>query len=108
VKTPDEVVAEIYRVRAEIARGPEAIEKAELEAERAADVAKLAEDKALLTAEGSVPEKQAKARLASIAERDEAFIARARLNRMKLKARGLEGDAMLLQSVLKWMRGEGA
>lgn len=107
-RTPDVVLAEIHAVRAELSKAPGALYDAELKAERAEDAAQLAMDKALLTAEGSIPEKQALARIASAELRDAAFIARAELNRVKTKTRGLEAGLMSLQSELKWLREEGA
>lgn len=107
-RTPDQVLLEIHGVRAELSRAPGALYDAELKAERAEDAAQLALDKALLLAEGSIPEKQAHARIASAEARDAAFIARAELNRIKTKTRGLESALMSLQSELKWLREEGA
>jgi hypothetical protein len=107
-RTPDVVLGEIHGVRIELGKAPAALYEAELKAERAEDAAQLALDKALLTAEGSIPEKQAQARIQSQEIRDVAFIARAELNRVKTKTRGLESALMSLQSELKWMREEGA
>jgi len=108
MRTPDDVLSEIRQTRAQLERGSSALYEAELKAERAEDAAQLALDRALLTAEGSVPEKQAHARLASAAERDVAFIARAELNRIKSKIRSMESAMMSLQSELKYMKEEGA
>lgn len=107
-RTPETVLAEIHSLRSALGKAPDAQYEAELKAERAEDAAQLALDKALLLAEGSVPEKQAQARIASQVERDAAFIARAELNRIKTKTRGLESGLMTLQSELKWLREEGA
>jgi hypothetical protein len=107
-RTPEDVLTEIRGVRVELSKAPNALYEAELKAERAEDAAQLALDKALLLAEGSIPEKQAQARVQSQEIRDEAFIARAELNRVKTKTRGLESALMSLQSELKWMREEGA
>lgn len=108
MRTPDDVLTEIRQTRAQWERGSSALYEAELKAERAEDAAQLALDKALLSAEGSVPEKQAHARLASAAERDVAFIARAEFNRIKSKIRSMESSMMSLQSELKYMKEEGA
>lgn len=107
-RTPEDVLTEIRGIRIELSKAPAALYDAELKAERAEDAAQMTLDKALLIAEGSVPEKQATARLASAIDRDTAFIARAELNRVKTKTRGLESALMSLQSELKWMREEGA
>lgn len=107
-RTPDEVLTEIRSARSTLELGSDKLYAAELAAERAEDAAQLALDKALLTAEGSIPEKQAHARIASSAERDLAFIAKAEWNRVKAKIRALESAMMSLQSELKWMKDEGA
>lgn len=107
-RTPETVLSEIHGIRIELGKAPSALYEAELKAERAEDSAQLALDKALLLADGSIPEKQAHARLQSAEVRDAAFIARAELNRVKTKTRGLESALMSLQSELKWMREEGA
>jgi hypothetical protein len=107
-RTPEDVLVEIRGIRVELSKAPNALYEAELKAERAEDAAQLALDKALLLAEGSIPEKQAQARVQSQEIRDESFIARAELNRVKTKTRGLESALMSLQSELKWMREEGA
>ena len=107
-RTPDDVLAEIRETRAQLERGSSALYDSELKAERAEDAAQLALDKALMTAEGSIPEKQARARIASAAIRDEAFVARAEFNRVKAKIRALESVLMSLQGELKWMKEEGA
>lgn len=108
MRTPEVVLTEIRETRAQLERGSSALYDAELKAERAEDAAQLALDKALLTAEGSVPEKQARARIQSAAVRDVAFVARAEFNRVKAKIRALESSMMSLQSELKWMKEEGA
>lgn len=108
-RTPDVVMSEIHGYKnALVNRAPQELEAAELKSERAADAAQLAQDKALLNAEGSIPEKQAQARLASADLRDEAFIAHAELTRVKARVKGLESGLMSLQSELKHMREEGA
>lgn len=106
--TPDDVLTQIRGTRAELLRGPDAIEKLELAAERAEFASQLRFDTALMTAEGSVPEKQAQARMASAESRDEAFIARAAYNRARAKIRALEGSLVSLQAELKFMNLEGA
>ena len=108
-RTPDAVLSEIHAFRnALLNRAPEELETAELRSDRAADAARLAEDKALLTAEGSVDEKKAQARLASAGLRDEAFIAKASHTRVKAKVDGIKTAIMAAQSELKHMREEGA
>jgi len=108
MSTPDEVLAAIRATRAELNRGPDHLHETELAAERAEDAAQLAFDKVLMQADGSIPEKQAQARAASVGERDAAFIARAAHNRVRAKIRALEASLVSLQAELKWAREEGA
>lgn len=106
--TPSEVLDMIRRTRAELLRGADYLQEAELAAERAEDAAQLAFDKVLMQVDGSIPERQAQARAASVEERDAGFIARATYNRVKTKIRALEASLVSLQTELKWMREEGA
>lgn len=108
VRTPEDVLGEIRACRAQLDKAPDALHDAQLAAERAELAAKLAEDKAFLTAEGSIPERSAIARQASTSERDAAFIAAAQLGRVRQKIRGLETSMVSLQTELKWLRQEGA
>ena len=107
-RTPDEILVEINQHRSELMRGSSALYEAELAAERAGDAAKLAENRVFMTAEGSIPDRQAVAHKASRVERDAAFVARAEHNRIKSKIRGLEQSLTSLQSELKWSREAGA
>ena len=107
-RTPDDVLTEIRNTRMALLGGPDRLQETELAAERAEEVAQLAFDKVLLTAEGSIPERQAQARKESVKERDAAFIARASHNRVRAKIRALESALVSLQAELKWAREEGA
>jgi hypothetical protein len=106
--TPDEIRAEILKVRAELLRGPDAVRDAEIPAELADLDADAAFDRALLTATGSVEEKKATARLAADSLRRDAVVSRAAYNRVKVKVRQLETEMFALQSVLKSIQAEGA
>lgn len=106
--TPDDVLRQIRETRAELMRGSEYLHDAELAAERTEDAAQLAFDKVLMTVDGSIPEKQAQARAATVEERDAAFVARATFNRVRSKIKALESSLMSLQAELKHMREDGA
>lgn len=108
MSTPDEILAAIRATRVELMKGPDYLQEAELAAERAEDAAQLAFDRVLMQADGSIPEKQAQARAASVEERDAAFVARAVHNRVRAKIRALEASLVSLQAELKWAREEGA
>lgn len=107
-RTPDQILLEIAQARQQLERGSDALYDSELEAERAEDAAQLAFDAVLMQSEGSIPEKQAKARAASVVERDAGFVARATYNRVRAKIRALETSLMTLQAELKWAREAGA
>jgi len=108
VRTPDHVLAEIRQTRGELLRGSSVLKDTEIAANRADLTADLAFDAAFMTAEGSIPERQAKGREASQEQRDVAFIAAAEHNRVKAKLRHLESALVSLQAELKWMKEEGA
>lgn len=105
-RTPDLILEEIAKLRYELMRAPEALHDTELAAERAAEASKLAEDKVFMTAEGSIPERQAQARLQTPEVRDEAFIAKAAHTRVKSKQKVIEVSLMTLQSELRFVRDE--
>ena len=106
--TPDEIRAEILKVRSELLRAPNAVRDLEVEAELAELEADRLFDVALLSADGSVEEKKAKARLAALDSRRDAVVPRAAYNRGRAKVRQLETELMALQSVLKSIQLEGA
>lgn len=106
--TPDELRGEILKVRADLLRGPDAVRDLEVQAEQADLEADRQFDMALLSADGSVEEKKAKARMAAFDARQDAVIPRAAYNRAKAKVRQLETELMALQSVLKSVQAEGA
>lgn len=104
--TPDQVRAQISAYLVEQSRGPQAHYDAELAAERAEDVYQSAFDRAYLTAEGSIEDRKAIARLATLDLRDAMEIARAEFGRVKLKIRQLDASLMATQSLLKSMMAE--
>lgn len=108
MRTPDDVLTEIRTVRAQLMKASDAISKKKYLADKADLDADLQFDKAFMTAEGSIPERQAVGRAVSVASRDEAFVAAAEFERVKAKTRHLEAALVSLQSELRWMRGEGA
>lgn len=107
-RTPDDVLHELRGYVAELMRGPDALEAAILAAEQADDAADLAFQKALLTADGSVAERTAHARIASADLRDRAHIEAAKVARVKAKIRALEVAVTAAQTELKYMREQEA
>lgn len=106
--TPDQVLSEIHRVRAALAQGADVLHDAEIAKEKAADEAQFVTDVTFLEASGSIPERQAQARLAARDARDAAHVAAAAWSRTRARIRALESELMSLQSELKWMTQEGA
>lgn len=106
--TPDDVLDQIRQTRFDLLRGPDIVHEAELAADRAQEAYQTAFDKALMTADGTIPQREAAARAASAAEHDAAFVAKAAFNRGKSKLRTLEAALVSLQAELKHLREEGA
>jgi len=98
LKTPDSVIQELVGIRAEAAKGVDAQYRAEVKLAEATLAAETAEAKALLTAEGTVVDRQAMAKLKSGEERLNADIAKAEFNRVKTKLRLLEQAQMSVQT----------
>jgi len=107
-RTPDVVLEDLRTVRAGIARGPQHLYDAEVNAETLELAAQKAEDLAFFTNEGSVDARKAAARLAAEAELTAAVVGRAEYNRVKAKIKALELEQTSLQTELKYMVGEGA
>lgn len=107
-RTPDQILSEIHQIRTELLRGAAHLEAAELAAERAELAAQLEADKILMQVSGSIPEKQAQARVAAAEDRDAAFVARAAHSRVRTHIRALESALVSLQAELKWSREAGA
>lgn len=103
---PDQLREQIQSALVEQARGPQAHFDAELKAEKAEDKYQLAFDKAYLTAEGSIEDRKAVARIATADLRAEMEIARAEFGRVKLKIRQLDASIMAMQSLLKSVLAE--
>ena len=108
MRTPDHVLTDIRETRVELLRGSSAIYDAETAAELAELAAQKAEDLAFINGEGSVELRKAAARLASEEETTAAVIARAGLNRVRVKIKALESALVSLQAELKYMLTEGA
>ena len=106
--TPDEIRTIILGLTREQSRGPDAHYDAELIAERAEDEYDSRYDRAFLDASGNVEERKAQARLVTRESREEAFVARAAHNRVKLKMRQLDSSVMAHMAVLKSIMLDGA
>lgn len=98
LKTPDSIIAELVSIRAEAAKGVSAQYDAEVKLAKLTLDAELAEAKALLSAQGTVQERNALAKLHSATPRLDADIAKAEFNRVKTKMKMLEMSQMSVQT----------
>lgn len=106
--TPEDVRIELMAVGAELSKAANAIYDLEISAERSELKAQSDMDKKYMTAEGSIEDRKAIAREASIDSRDAAIVARSGYNRARLKAKHLELSNMRLMATLKSIQSEGA
>lgn len=97
-KTPDSIISELVEIRAEAAKGVDALHNAEIKLAEASLAADTAEAKALLEAEGNVAERQAHAKIISADAKFQADVARAEYNRVRTKMKILEQSQMSVQS----------
>ena len=106
--TPDEIRQQLFAVGRELSKAASAIEELEVASERAEIAAQSRMDAVFLTAEGSVEDRKARARVDAERLRDAAVVARAAWSRARLKAKHLELEQMRLLGVLKSIMLEGA
>jgi hypothetical protein len=103
---PSEILKGLQELTAMTRRGVEALFEAEselAEAERALDKA---EAQAFLDAQGTVADRQAIAKLEAADYRFERDICRAKVNRVRTKLKGLEGEIMAQATMSKIMQAE--
>lgn len=96
--TPDSIIGEMVAMRHEMSKGVEATYRAEIKMAELDLEADKAEALALINAEGTVPDRQATAKLLSADQRLAAEIAKAEYNRARTKMRVLEVSLSSLQS----------
>lgn len=100
------IVSDLQILIEQTRKGSEALYSAELElAQRELDLDK-AESLAFLNAEGSVAERQTKARLEVADIRFERDIAKAAVNRIRTKIKGLESELMAQATISKLVQAE--
>lgn len=103
---PSEIVKGLQELTAMTRKGVEALFEAEIdlaEAERALD---LAESKAFLESQGTVADRQALSKLEAADARFERDVCRAKVNRVRTKLKGLEGEIMAQATMSKIMQAE--
>ncbi len=103
---PSEIISSLAELTALNKKGVEALFTAEQELAEAEHALDLAESKAFLSADGSVAERTAKAKIESADVRLERDLARAGVSRIKMKLRGIEGEQMALATMAKISQAE--
>jgi hypothetical protein len=103
---PSEIVRGLQELTAMTRKGVEALFEAETElAEAERDLDK-AESQAFLEAQGTVADRQALAKLESADIRFHRDICRAKVNRVRTKLKGLEGEIMAHATMSKILQAE--
>ncbi len=103
---PSEIISSLAELTALNKKGVEALFVAEQELAQAEHDLDLVESRAFLTAEGSVAERQAKAKLDSADARLARDLAKAEVSRVKMKLRSIESEIMSLATMAKIAQAE--
>lgn len=98
IKNPDGIIAELVSIRESAAKGVELQYETEVELVGLQLAAERAELMALLEAGGTIPDRQATAKLASADLREKADLCRARLTRIKSRMKQLSEAQMSVQT----------
>jgi hypothetical protein len=92
--TPDSIIQELMEIRRQSEKGVALLAEAEQKQIRLDLIAETIEAQALLDNQGTVVERQAIAKLASAEARQDAALARAEVNRVKVKLKHLSESMM--------------
>ena len=103
---PSEIITSLAELTALNKKGVEALFVAEQELAEAEHQLDLVESRAFLSADGSVAERQAKAKLEAAEARLARDLAKAGVGRIKMKLRGLESEVMSLATMAKIAQAE--
>jgi hypothetical protein len=103
---PSEIISGLAELTALNRKGVEALFTAEQELAEAEHELDLVEARAFLSADGSVAERQAKAKLEAAEARLARDLARAGVTRIKMKLRGVESEIMSLATMAKIAQAE--
>ena len=103
---PSEIISSLAELTALNKKGVEALFVAEQELAEAEHQLDLVESRAFLSADGSVAERQAKAKLEAAEARLARDLAKAGVGRIKMKLRGLESEVMSLATMAKIAQAE--
>lgn len=103
---PQQIVSDLVQVIEQTRKGAQALYDAETAlAERELDLDTM-EARAFLDAEGSVAERQARARLQAADARFQRDLAKAQVNRIRTKIKGLESELMAQATISKLVQAE--
>ena len=103
---PSEIITSLAELTALNKKGVEALFAVEQDLAEAEHELDMMEAQAFLSADGSVAERQAKAKLESAGARLERDLARAGVSRIKMKLRGIESEIMSLATMAKISQAE--
>lgn len=103
---PSQIAKDLLELTQTNKRGVEALYEAEIDLARAESDLDKAEANAFVSGSGSVAERQALAKLASSELRFERDVAKAKVNRVRMKMRSIESELMAIATAAKVMQAE--
>lgn len=103
---PQQIVSDLLQVIEQARKGPQALYDAEVILAERENELDTVEAKAFLSAEGSVAERQAKARLEAAEVRFQRDLAKASVNRIRVKIKGVESELMAQATISKLVQAE--
>lgn len=103
---PSQIAKDLLELTQTNKRGVEALYEAEIDLARAESDLDKAEAGAFVSGSGSVAERQAQAKLACAELRFERDVAKAKVNRVRMKIRSIESELMALATAAKVMQAE--
>jgi len=106
METPKQVIRELEKIRLQSEQGISLLAEAEVKYLELASAADKIEATELLSAQGTIVDRQAVAKLKAMDSRFEADLARAELNRIKAKIRHLSESQMAVMAAGKLIQIE--
>jgi hypothetical protein len=103
---PSQIAKDLLELTQTNRKGVEALYEAEIDLARAESDLDKAEAHAFVSGTGSVADRQAQAKLASVELRFERDVAKAKVNRVRVKMRSIESELMAIATAAKVMQAE--
>jgi hypothetical protein len=103
---PQDVVTELKRLTEEIRKGSSALYEAEVKLAHCEHELDTVEQTAFIRSEGTVADRNALSKLESSQERLQRDLAKAELNRIRMKVKGLESAVMATQTMSRLLEME--